>query len=169
MPPVLSKYSHFRLVWVIFQFRAFKDRRRQDQPGGSDKQLGNRRHWQGAVKVRIRSYIKERGFQYDEMFGIGSGFGGNVQSCESAGMNVFKTCRKNGIKIDRVIKDKIRFFVLLCSKKKYRMRLDDCFNNLPDGSTSDGTEFQREFAIEGDKTRNYLHVEARKYGIFSKR
>jgi len=106
---------------VTFAFKRFKTLRKQQDPTLKDGMAGNMNQWQSAVKSRLYRYIQEH-FTYDYILGCGSGFGEGIQSCESAGMDVYTTCKNNSIPIN-TIKDiryhsaDIRFFALLCLDK----------------------------------------------------
>jgi hypothetical protein len=113
-------FTHFRLVWVTFAFKRFKELRKKQDRSLSDGMAGNSNQWQGAVKKRLFDYIN-RHYTYDYILGCGSGFGKGIQSAESAGMHVYKTCETNQIPIASMHditynNADIRFFTLLCNK-----------------------------------------------------
>jgi predicted metal-binding protein len=117
----VAGFSHFRLVWVQFAFKQFKELRKLQNPNLKDGMAGNMNQWQSAVKKRLYKHIRVHFHHlYIYILGCGSGFGSGIQSCESAGMNVYETCRLNDIPINAIkdIQDysaDIRFFALLMS------------------------------------------------------
>lgn len=129
----VRSFGAFTLVWITFNFKRYKELRKEQHPDWQDGMLGNSRHWQGAIKKLFYAHIiktftqklPKRGATVDPDFilGCGSGFKFGVQSCESAGLNVYATCAKNQIPINSMadITNKsadIRFFALLCYKQK---------------------------------------------------
>jgi hypothetical protein len=113
------RFTQFRLVWVQFNFKRFKALRKQQDPSLKDGMAGNKNQWQSTVKSRLYKHIREHFHHlYSYILGCGSGFGKQIQSCESAGMNVYETCHLNEIPINSIkaIREEdadIRFFALL--------------------------------------------------------
>jgi hypothetical protein len=109
-------YNTFTFVWVEFDFKRFKELRKLQNPALKNGMAGNKNQWQHSVKKRLYDHVQK--FPYDLLLGSGSGFGLSIPSCEAVGMDVFSTCAKNYIPIDRVITTTIRFFALLCLKNE---------------------------------------------------
>jgi predicted metal-binding protein len=131
---ILTKYNEFTLVIAIFDFKMFKDLRRIHYPEWSEKQLGNSRHWQSAVKSRLRKVVEKMFF--DEVLGCGSGFKVSksrnqvieCQSMESSGINCFLIFKKIGLYYE--IHPKTR--IVLASLVMVKNNKLDIYLNLKD-------------------------------------
>lgn len=116
-PDILRKYDEFHIATIQFDICKYVELRKQSRPDDSDAQLRNLWHWQHAVKRRLRDAIKSSQIKFREVFLSGAGAEGK-QSMESAGVFVFATLQRNGIKFDRKARDSIVLVALLCGYKQ---------------------------------------------------
>lgn len=127
----VDNYKHFYLVYIIFDFKEYKNLRREKHKEWSERQLGNRRHWQNSVKkllkeevLRIYGLNRQNIRKY--LLSCGSGFNNNsfkkhqdkVYSMEAVGINVLSTLGLNKIKYKRNPEDFINLVCLLCSNER---------------------------------------------------
>lgn len=118
---IKDRYNSFTLVFAKFNFKAYKEKRREKYPTWTEKQLGNSRHWQSSIKKMLSDYITKENLSFKELFGTGSGIKVNgkwYQSGESAGVNFFATMRRKKIKLEKNPKNYIYLIVLLVSKMR---------------------------------------------------
>jgi predicted metal-binding protein len=111
----IEKYHYFYLIYAEFDFRGYKDEMSILLPDWTEKQLGCCLYWQTQLKNKFYTYVKEFITSTDLLLGCGSGFGKNIQSMESGGINVFKTLTNNNILYEDRPKNKIVLCCLLCS------------------------------------------------------
>ena len=127
----VDEYDYFYLIYIVFDFKGYKDLRREEHKDWSEKQLGNRRHWQNSVKKVLKDEIlkiyglnRQNPIKY--LLGCGSGFGNRsfkkyqdkVFSMEAVGINVLSTLGLNKINYKRNPENQINLICLLCSKEK---------------------------------------------------
>lgn len=94
----LKDHDSLKLIYIIFDFKKYKELRRIEHPQWSEKQLGNSRHWQKALQKMLKDYILSK--HPDIFYATGSGFEDKC-SIEGGGVNVFKTLENNGFTIVR--------------------------------------------------------------------
>lgn len=127
---IINKYNYFYLIYAEFNFKEYIEKRREEHPEWSEKQLKNSRYWQNSVK----SILKKRVLIIYEinpkkeiyLLGCGSGFNDKkvgqyqekISSMESVGINVFSTMKLNGIKLEINPINKIRLICLFSSIEK---------------------------------------------------
>jgi len=127
----VDEYDYFYLIYIIFNFKKYKDLRRKKHEDWSEKQLGNRRHWQSSVKKLLKEeilkiYGMNRQNKNKYLLSCGSGFNNssfkkyqnNVFSMEAVGINVLSTLGLNKIEYKRNPETYINLVCLLCSKEK---------------------------------------------------
>jgi len=124
-----GKFDEYYLIYARFDFKTYKELRRDQHPDWSDKQLGNSRHWQAAVKKKITTMIENATIpSTDYVLGCGSGLKLKHQqivgSMENACINVFSTMRKNGIKDMEVRPENVIYLVCLLCRNTRKNNLE---------------------------------------------
>jgi DNA modification methylase/predicted metal-binding protein len=127
----VDNYKYFCLIYIVFDFKEYKNLRREKHKDWSERQLGNRRHWQNSVKkllkdeiLRIYGLNRQNIRKY--LLSCGSGFNNNsfkkyqdkVYSMEAVGINVLSTLGLNKIKYKRNPKNFVNLVCLLCSNER---------------------------------------------------
>ena len=171
-----NMFNHFYLVHAKFKFKKYKEEKakewdKQDKKY-TEKQLGNRRHWQGSIKKLLRKdilkilklnpsgvYISSCGSGFDtkDMKKYQNG----IFSMESLKINVISTLKLNKISIKRNPIDFMRFACLLCSKKPLILPKED--NSIAMkfiNSFKDEIKEYNEIEITNSKVNNKARIAA---------
>lgn len=127
----VDEYNYFYLIYIVFDFTGYKELRRKKHKDWSERQLGNRRHWQNSVKKLLKDEIlKIYGLNRQNtnkyLLSCGSGFNNaifkkyqdKVFSMEAVGINVLSTLGLNKVVYKRNPEDYINLVCLICSKEK---------------------------------------------------
>lgn len=122
-----GKFSHYYLLYIIFNFKKYKELREKENPDffNTEDRLRCLIYWQNSLKSIIRKFIENLWKNNSNSFyvlGCGSGFKLSFQkqvgSMELVWINVFSTMKLNKIKFEIKPKNRIVLCTLLCSKQK---------------------------------------------------
>lgn len=119
----VGMYSKYYLIYAQFNFKKYKEIRKKEHPEWSERQIGCVLYWQNSIKRLLKQYIekiRKNTFSLFYIFGCGSGFNLTFQkttySMEAATINVFSTCKLNGIKLEIKPQNIIHLVCLLCAE-----------------------------------------------------
>ena len=117
-----GEYKFFYLIYAKFDFKQYKELRKEEHSNWSENQVKCVLYWQNSVKKLLSEFINMLTLtKQDYILGCGYGlkikFRKYVGSMENSCINVFSTCKLNGIKLEIRPKNIIYLVCLLCSKK----------------------------------------------------
>ncbi len=125
---ITDNYNYFYLITGRFNLLSYKESMLQRHPKWSERQATCVLYWQGSAKRHIKDFVKEIYSEHPEnsFFLLSSGSGykrldiqqEKIYSMEAAGIDVFKTLRKNSIKFELKPKRFVLLVNLLCSDKE---------------------------------------------------
>ncbi|MGV9200308.1 MAG: hypothetical protein ACOC4M_15995 [Promethearchaeia archaeon] len=126
LPFFKDKWREYRLLYADFDFKSYKEWRKNQHPSWSDRQVACCLYWQNSVKSLLTQEIEElyitEGPFY--VYGCGSGlklsFQDSVGSMELTGINVFSTMKLNGIDFEISPENKVILCTLLCFNGKQK-------------------------------------------------
>ena len=123
-----GKYNHFYLIYAKFDFKQYKDLRKKEHSNWSEKQIKCVLYWQKSVKKILSEFINQQDLSnHGYILGCGTGLKiknqDRVGSMENSCINVFSTCKLNGIKLEINPKNNIYLVCLLCSKKIIKFKV----------------------------------------------
>ena len=131
MDSILSKYSHFYLIYAIFNLDGQKRRMLSRHPDWTDRQATCLLYWQNSVKKALQERLREIQEINPEkrlyVLSSGSGFKQGafnqekIYSLEAGGIDVFRTLKKNGISFELKPEKKVKLVTLACSNGKLRL------------------------------------------------
>lgn len=129
-------FNYFYLVYLKFNFKAYKLIRKKEHPNWSKKQLENLLWWQRPVTNILRDKIIDiflnnknkliyflcsgSSISYKNM----NTYQDKIYSMESVGIYVFETLKNNDIDFELKPKNTITFVSLLCSYKKLKIKIN---------------------------------------------
>lgn len=137
----IKSYKYFYLIYIIFDFKQYKEKMKIIHKDWSEDQLGNRWFWQSQVKVHLRLFIESL-FKLNKSKGLylvfcGSGLKSSkiikqdkIYSMEAIGIFVFRTLKNNNIKYEINPKNNIKLVSLLCSKEEIILKGKNTINQL---------------------------------------
>ncbi|MFX0132088.1 MAG: DUF2284 domain-containing protein [Candidatus Hodarchaeota archaeon] len=150
---IIKKYNYFYLIYAEFEFKEYIEKRKEEHPEWSEKQLKNSRYWQNSIKKILKKTILKILYNncLHELLILGCGAGFNdkrlmkfqekIYSMESVGINVLSSLRLNGIKAKTHPKDKIYLVCLISSvenlenviKEKFKIKIcPECGRKIVD-------------------------------------
>lgn len=118
---IINRYNKFILVYAVFDFKKYKELRKQEHVDWSDRQLANVLYWQSSVRKMLKDYVARK--QFDEILGAGNF--GVCQSMEASGIYVFKTLRNNGINDFEIKPKSVVYMVCLLLQRGKQISLLD--------------------------------------------
>jgi len=125
MPNLKDKYDKFKLIYATFDFKKYKELRKQENSSLSEAQVRCILYWQSQIKKLLKEELNPHFsgiFNIDDLylFGCGSGFSLKYQpevfSMESVGIYVMKTLENNNISFELKPKNYVILVCLLCYK-----------------------------------------------------
>jgi len=75
---------------VVFNFKDYLDMRRREHPGWTERALRNPRHWQGHLRAELKKFVLKELSDYKTV----------IFNPEAMGVNITKTCRSVGLKLE---------------------------------------------------------------------
>jgi hypothetical protein len=120
-------YNHYYLIFARFNFKLYKELRKEEHPDWSDNRIKSVLYWQNSVKKLLKDYIYKlvkdipKGSFY--IFGCGSGFidkrltgiQKTIASMEYCYINVFSTLKLNKIPFEIRPENIVTLVCLVCS------------------------------------------------------
>jgi len=122
-----GKYNRYYLIYAKFDFKKYKELRKEKHPDWTEEQLGNIWHWQKSVKKLLSEHINNLNLsKKDYILGCGYGFKSKHQerigSMENSCINVFSTMKLNGTKMEIKPRSKIYLCCLIASLNGLKTR-----------------------------------------------
>ncbi len=119
---ILKKYQYFTLFMVKFDFKRHKEQMKMNHPDWSDRQIACNLYYQSHIKKLFYAYVSPYYVYPNQvLMGCGSGFGTNIYSMESVGINVFQTLKKLNYQLEPNPQTNITFVSLLASDRPIGM------------------------------------------------
>lgn len=144
MEDIKLNFSYFYLIYADFDFRKYKDDRKDKlvqkykeklQNGEwneleyqkkistlTERSIGNLLYWQKPVKNLLKKKVSEIENKKFHILGCGSGFWDNIYSMESAGIDVYSTLRNNSIFFEENPINHVVLVSLIYLNEKIRFR-----------------------------------------------
>ena len=122
-----GEHNHYYLIYANFDIHTYESERKKIYPNWSRKQLRNLLHWQNSVKKMLSDFIDLQSLtKRDYLLGCGCRlrvrFQEFVGSMEYSWINVFSTCKLNGIRLEINPQNSIHLVCLLCTLKPIRFK-----------------------------------------------
>lgn len=122
-----GSFDYFYLIYAEFDFKKYLEIMKEIHPQWTERQLRNVLYWQSSIKRMLSNFINNLDLaSWDYVLGCGSGLKiknqKRVGSMENSYINVFSTCKLNGIKLEIHPRNKIYLVCLLCAHEPYQIK-----------------------------------------------